>query len=121
VYQKPTHTGRYLHFKSDHPKHVKTGTVRSSFNRAKVICQEQKDIEKKNKNIKQHLTPNGYPQHLINSIIKSGKDSNRSSESMFHGSVGIPYVRGISEKSKALQTTSISGQFSKPDAHSEGL
>jgi hypothetical protein len=58
MYWKPTHTGRYLHFKSDHPKHVKRGVVHSLVNRAIVICQEQEDFKKEIKTIKQDMTLN---------------------------------------------------------------
>jgi hypothetical protein len=47
VYQKPTHTGRYLHFKSNHPHHIKRGVVHSLVNRVKVICKNQKEIKNK--------------------------------------------------------------------------
>jgi hypothetical protein len=60
VYRKPTHTGRYLHFKSDHPQYVKRGVVRSLIDRVKVICQNQKDFNREVKFIKHNLTLNGF-------------------------------------------------------------
>jgi hypothetical protein len=46
MYRKPTHIGRYLHFKSNHPHHVKRGVIDSLISRAKVTCQDQKDFNK---------------------------------------------------------------------------
>jgi hypothetical protein len=40
---------------------------------------------------------NGYPQHFIDSIIKSGRN-NPPPDIIPQGTVGIPYVKGISEK-----------------------
>jgi hypothetical protein len=40
VYRKPTHTGRYLNFKSNHLLYVKRGLIQSLHNRASTICQE---------------------------------------------------------------------------------
>jgi hypothetical protein len=37
VYRKPTHTSRYLQFKSNHFPHVKRGIVQSLHNRASII------------------------------------------------------------------------------------
>jgi hypothetical protein len=41
VYRKPTHTGRYLSFNSNHPPHVNRGLVLSLHNRASARCQER--------------------------------------------------------------------------------
>jgi hypothetical protein len=38
VYKKPTHTGQYLNFKSDHPPHVKRGLIKNLYDRAATIC-----------------------------------------------------------------------------------
>jgi hypothetical protein len=39
IYRKPTHTGRYLNFHSNHPPHVKRGIIRNLYNKAKKrIC-----------------------------------------------------------------------------------
>jgi hypothetical protein len=44
VYRKPTHTGQYLSFNSNHPPHVKRGLIQSLHNRASTICQEQQAL-----------------------------------------------------------------------------
>jgi hypothetical protein len=43
VYKKPTHPGQYLNFNSNHPPHVKRGTIHSLHDRASTICQERQD------------------------------------------------------------------------------
>jgi hypothetical protein len=70
VYRKPTHTGRYLHFKSNHPHHVKRGAVHSLVNRAKVICQNQKDFNNEIQIIRHDLMINEYPKKFTDSIMK---------------------------------------------------
>jgi hypothetical protein len=45
VYGTPAHTG-HLHFKSDSPHHVKRGVIHSLVTRAKVICQDRKDLNR---------------------------------------------------------------------------
>jgi hypothetical protein len=46
IQRKPTHTGRYLNFNSNHRPHVKRGFIQSLYNRAFTICQEQQDLVK---------------------------------------------------------------------------
>jgi hypothetical protein len=97
VYRKPTHTDRYLHFKSSHPCHVKRGAVHRLFSRVKSICQDQKNF-KKIMNIRHDLMPNEYPQEFVNSIMKPMRSNGRSSDIIYRGTVVIPHVKSISAK-----------------------
>jgi hypothetical protein len=104
VYRKPTHTGRYQHFKTNHPHHVK-GEVVHSLNRAKVICQDQNDFDKEIKNLRYGLVFSEYPQEFVTSIMKKPSRSKLPSpETADQGKLIIPCVKGFSEKFKGIGT-----------------
>jgi hypothetical protein len=99
VYRKPTHTGRYPNFHSNHPPHVKRGIIRSLHNRATIICRERQDLAHEVNNLKHDLQLNGFPPKLINSVIINTGGNNRLRNDVKPiGSVVIPCVKGISEK-----------------------
>jgi hypothetical protein len=98
VHRKPTHTGRYLNFRSNHPPHVKRGLLQSLHNRAPTISQERQDLLNELSNLKRDLQLNGYPQGFINSAINSKGSSHLNTEGKPLGSVYIPHVKGVSEK-----------------------
>jgi hypothetical protein len=120
VYRKPTHTGRYLHFSSNHPHHVKRGVAQSLVNRAKVICLDRKDYNRESGNIKHDLTLNGYPQEIVDSIMKPRRSNRPSSDTTDQSTVFIPYVKISPKNSGALGTASMLGPSLKLNIHSVG-
>jgi hypothetical protein len=91
VYRKPTHTG-----------HVKRGVVHSLVNRAKVICQSQKDFNNEIKTIRQYLMLNEYPKEFVDSVMKSSVRNRPSSDTIYQGTVIVPNVNGIFEKFRPI-------------------
>jgi hypothetical protein len=103
VYRKPTHTGRYLNFLSNHPPHVKRGIIRSLYSRGTIICRERQDLAHEVNDLKHDFELNGFPPKLINTDINNtGGDNRLRNEVKPIGSVVIPYVKGISEKCKRV-------------------
>jgi hypothetical protein len=97
VDRKPTDTGCYLHFKSNHPQHEKRVAVHSMISRAKIMCQDQ-DFNNKIKNIRHDLMLIEYPQEFVDSVMKPSRSRRPSSHIIYQGTVIIPYIKGISEK-----------------------
>jgi hypothetical protein len=64
LYRNPRYTECYLHFKSDHPLHVKREVVYSSVNRAKVMCHDRKNYKGDIRNIKYDLMLKWIPTKL---------------------------------------------------------
>jgi uncharacterized protein (UPF0335 family) len=121
VYRKPRHARRYLHFKSDHPQHVKRGVFYSLVNRARVVYQERKGFSREIKTIKQDLMLNRYPQDFIDSVIKSRRSDRAYTDSIPHILLLYP-VSGVCLRNLGiLETASISGSFSEPNAPSGDL
>jgi hypothetical protein len=53
-------------------------------------------------NLRRDFQLNGYPQGFIDSVINSEGSSQPNKEEKPLGSVSIPYVKGVSEKSKCI-------------------
>ena len=64
VFRKPTHTGRYLHYRSYHHHSIKQGITKTLRHRSHSICKDEESRTKL-----QHLIhvfkSNGYPTRFI--------------------------------------------------------
>jgi hypothetical protein len=102
VYRKPTHTGRYLSFKANHPPHVKIGLIQSIHTQAFTICQELQDPVNEISNLRHDFQLNAYPHGFIDPVINSKGSSHSNKKEKPLGSVNIPYVTSVSEKFKRI-------------------
>jgi hypothetical protein len=74
-YRKPTDSGLYLQYDSNHPKPVKYGTVSNLFNRDETHSSTKNTYEKEIYLIKNVLQGNEYPRNLIDNMkIKRSKN-----------------------------------------------
>ena len=64
VYRKPTHTGRYLNFESNHPPSVKRSVVKSLISRTEYVSRNDGKEEEAHK-ITVDLLANNYPRNFI--------------------------------------------------------
>lgn len=98
VYRKPTNTGKYLHFNSHYPEHVKLVLHRACFGGARRVLlndyEKSKDIEQ----VSEELWDNGYPMDCIYKAIKTTQ-TKKFIVSDIRGkpvaTVSIPYVKGL--------------------------
>ena len=95
VYKKPTHTDRYLHFDSHHPKHQKLAVARTLYNRSVTHIANPTERQRYNKEVRHTLLLNGFPRKY--SCLQQRKD-NPSSQSQFKSFICLPYIRGITDK-----------------------
>ena len=101
VYRKPTHTDRYLDFRSHHPSHVKRGLVRCLYDRARSITTRQDNLQKEECQLTKVLKQNGYSSPFI---CSSPLPSNWDVETIEAPQLGegpplvmLPYMEEVSE------------------------
>ena len=103
VYRKPTHTGQYLNFSSNHSSNTKHGIVRTLVDRALTICNSEDTLQEEINNIKSDLTRNGYPAKLADQTLEKRKNNTRRAlEKENQKMVCIPYIKGLSEKIRRI-------------------
>ena len=95
-YQKPTHSGTYLHFDSHCALSIKINIIKTEAYRIKKNCSRQDDIWPFLEKLRNDLTNSGYPEHLINSNILKGIQGNRYKENpqkpTYDHVLKLPYI-----------------------------
>ena len=69
LYKKPTHTDRYLNFRSCHPISHKRGVIKTLMKRLCPIVSDEKSREQEQHSIRHSSEKSGYPSWLINQNI----------------------------------------------------
>ncbi|KAM7304973.1 uncharacterized protein ISCGN_014873 [Ixodes scapularis] len=107
VYRKPTHTGRYLRFDSNHPASHKASVVQALLSRAKTICSSEDYRKKEEETIISDLLNNGYTRSFIQRIARRQRKSDRrlrpigETQEIAHPRsttrICVPYIKETSE------------------------
>ena len=107
IYRKPTHSERYLNFKSEHPLEHKFAVVNALTHRANSLIRDENKTRVELKHIENVLTLNGYPNWLLNRKLKITSDPPFASPATRNavktrGIAILPYVPKLSEKLKLI-------------------
>ncbi len=100
VYRKPTHTDRYLNYRSYHSHSVKNGIIHTLKHRAKTICRDEITLTEEMEHLKSVFKKNGYPCDIVNRALHHQRNKRRSKEEQSQRTevtTTIPYVKGVSE------------------------
>ena len=104
VYRKPTHTGKYLSFSSNHPDSAKRSVVSALLRRAEYISLGETEKQLEIRQVQDELSANGYPSRFIRKVLKKTtqnterKEDNHKKKPSTEATASIPYVRGVSEQ-----------------------
>ena len=108
LYQKPTHSNRYLHFTSHHPLSQKTAITKTLYSRANNIIMDNQQKIKQQKNILHVLLQNGYPiKHALPPPKNTKIISNTGTQNRPTSYTTLPYIQGVSEKIKRVLSTDV--------------
>lgn len=69
LYKKPTDNKQYLHFDSDHPKHVKKSIPYAQALRYRRIIEDNDILKTELTKLKSNFTTRNYPEDLVNAAI----------------------------------------------------
>ena len=107
IYRKPTHSERYLNFKSEHPLEHKSAVVNALTHRANSLIRDENKKQVELKHIENVLTLNGYPNWLLNRKLKIKSDPPFATPATRNavetrGIAILPYVPKLSKKLKLI-------------------
>jgi hypothetical protein len=115
VYRKPTHSGRYLDYGSEHTISQKMSVVSSLTHIALTHCSTTNDVKAELKYIRQELIENGYPNRKIEREIAKAiqrfnnpKSQQSESDDIEQKTISIPYINKLSQRiARAVQFADI--------------
>ena len=104
VYQKPTHTNRYVQFDSHHPSSVKSGVVRCIAERAIRVSSSEEARDAEFRRISQVMVCNGYPRKFVQKAIsrqvksRAARRVQPQQDQSKAVTVRIPFIDGLSQE-----------------------
>ena len=106
IYRKPTHSERYLNFKSEHPLEHKSAVVNALTHWAISLIRDEYKKRMELKHIQNVLTLNDYPNWLLNRKLKIKSDPSFATATRSavktRGIAILPYVPKFSESLKVI-------------------
>ena len=107
IYRKPTHTGSYLNYESNHPISAKRSVISSLLKRTENITLGGQEVQREKSRVKKELQANNYPAAMIKRVkTKLNRTSTTKGDKQSKGKTtkggkltiaSIPYVSGLSE------------------------
>ena len=106
IYRKKTHTDRYLHFDSHHPRHMKRGTVSFLYNCARSITQQEESLRQEENHLMKTFIGNSYPQAFVKAALiprpPRQTDDDNETDKEKPPTAFLPYVAGMSERIRKM-------------------
>ena len=104
VFRKPTHSGRYLDFSSNHPIQHKKAVAKNLYHRALTIPNSDNHIKDEMEHATRILRQNGYPMKFLRQIIYEVRNKHPTppENERTKNYVVLPYVGPTSEKIKRV-------------------
>ena len=109
VYQKPTHTNRYVHFTSHHPISVKSGVIDCLMYRATTVASSDDILRKETVRVVETMRQNGYPKCFTERVIskqrkRTGQErqGRKRNDDEPMEQANIPFVDGVSQEIKRI-------------------
>ena len=97
VYRKPTHTDRYLNYRSHYHPRTKIRIVSCLRRRVENICVYEETKFEEIRNLEDVFLANGYPLKKIQPALKT-KTSTATKKETDSRILVLPYIKGLSEK-----------------------
>jgi hypothetical protein len=129
VYRKPTHTQRYIHWRSNHPKNCLLGVLKGLIHRAHKLCDLKEDLLEELQLLRDVFVSNGYPVVLVEKTLKlsweieirkqfesAQVDPDQLKQREYFDVLHAPYVRGFSENlQRKLKRVNVGYVFKRGD------
>ena len=96
IYRKSTHTNRYLHYKSHHPKHQKLTVAKTLLSRVNTHITDNIQKHSELQNIRRTLRLNGFPTRTTFLTSRQPRSQNTQNNHF----TSIPYIQSTSKKTE---------------------
>lgn len=117
VYRKPTDTGLYLNYNSNHPKAVKNGIVNLLLSRAESHSSTPSAYKKEVREVEKIMKKNEYPTELVRNIKnKRQQGKHKENKEKPVATMVLPYIPRLSEKIQRIaKQANVRAVFSSRD------